>query len=122
VRRAATLAAITLTAVFAGSASGAATPRLIECQHPVRTGVDVYHLVAIKSATACSVALKLFAWEYNPGNITKLYGCKSLGHPFLRLHRFDGWALSIVPAGDFKMARGAGSFYVTGTDFPLNCT
>jgi hypothetical protein len=122
VRRAAALAAISLLALLAGSASGASTPRLIECQHPVRTGVEVYHLIAVKSAAACPVALKLFAWEYKQGNITKLYGCKSLGHPFLRLHRFDGWALSIVPAGDFEMSRGASSFYVTGTDFPLNCT
>jgi hypothetical protein len=84
--------------------------------------VEVYHLLHVTAATACPVALKLFAWENKSGNITKLYGCKSLGHPFLRLREFDGWALSIVPAGDFEMARGRSSFYVTGTDFPLNCT
>jgi hypothetical protein len=120
-RRAAYAISLALFATSAASAHAAALPKLTECQHPVRTGVEVYHLVHITAATACPVALKLFAWEYK-GNITKLYGCKSLGHPFLRLRRFNGWALSIASSGNFEMASGQSSFYVTGTDFPLNCT
>jgi len=41
-------------------------------------------------------------------------------HPYLRLHHFHGWRLSLTP--DFVMSRGRASFDVEGTDFPINCT
>jgi hypothetical protein len=104
-------------------------PALHECQHPVVTGVEVYNLHAVTAETACPVALALYKWENKTGNGPKLYGChyphrNSGGYPYLRLHRFNGWKLSLVgkPYGSFTMSRGKSWFQVTGTDFPLNCT
>jgi hypothetical protein len=108
-------------ALAAGPAASA--QRLTECQHPLVTGVEVYHLSHVGTATACRVALALFRFEAKPGNIPKLYGCTSRpGRPFLKLRRFDGWSLHIAVSGPFVMSRGAASFDVTGTDFPLNCS
>jgi hypothetical protein len=115
-------------AAAAGAGALATSPpasalKLTECQHPLVTGVEVYHLSHVGTATACRVALSLFRWEAKPGNIPKLYGCTSHpGRPFLRLRRFEGWSLHIARPGDFVMSRGSSSFDVTGTDFPLNCT
>jgi len=68
-------------------------------------------------------------WEgSSPARIRALYGCQrpkpeAAGYPFLRLHRFRGYRLSLtVPNKEFKMTKGSHSFEVTGTDFPLNCT
>jgi len=110
--------------------SGAsAAPRYHECQKPVRTGVEVYALHGVSSARACELALDLFAWENTDDHATALYGCHrphpdAAGYPYLRLHRFHGWKLSLRgrPYGAFTMSSGGRSFEVTGTDFPLNCT
>jgi hypothetical protein len=121
-------------AVCAGAVStitpgaAAAEPKLHECQKPVRTGVEVYGLKGVSSARACGLALALFSWE-NAGHWEVLYGCRrpspdAPGRPYLKLHRFHGWALSLRgrPFGEFRMSRERSSFFVTGTDFPLNCT
>lgn len=111
-------------------ASSAAMTRLHECQKPIRTGVEVYSLRNITPARACPPALALYAWENSSSAHAKaLYGChfpqpEAAGYPYLRLHSFHGWKLSLVgrPYGLFTMSRGASSFHVGGTDFPLNCT
>jgi hypothetical protein len=105
------------------SASHATAATTVECQHPVRTGVEVYKLHHITSASACPVALALFHWETSgsPGSGERaLYGCHGLGHPYLRLRSFRGWHLALTP--DFVMSRHGASFAVGGTDFPINCT
>lgn len=125
------LAAIAVAAfqLFGAEASGA--PKLIECQHPVRTGEEAYNLRNVSAETACAVVLDLGHWEYRPGHvrqhISELYTCvgrskRSPGTPALKMRTFEGWRLSLTPQGDFQMSRNASSFDVTGTDFPLNCT
>jgi hypothetical protein len=121
---------VVLAAVIVWPSAAAAATTTHECQHPVRTGVEVYHLHAIATTRACPVALALFAWETSSAARQRaLYGCKrphpdAAGYPYLRLHRFRGWKLSLAgkPYGEFTMTRGASSFRVIGTDFPLNCT
>jgi hypothetical protein len=125
------MARLTLAALFVAAlalpASAGAAPKLHECQHPVVTGVEVYHLRHVKPATACPVALKLFSWENaTPAHARKLYGCHrpapgQAGYPYLKKHHFDGYKLSLSN-GAFTMTRGKRSFRVGGTDFPLNCT
>jgi hypothetical protein len=109
--------ALLFAALFAHPA-GASTS--VECQHPVRTGVEVYKLHHITSHSACPVALALYSWETNGNRESALYGCHGIGHPYLRLHSFHGWHLSLTP--DFVMSRHGASFAVGGTDFPINCT
>jgi len=122
------LAALLLLAVPAPGRALAQT-RFYQCQHPVKTGVEVYDLRGMTPRGACPTALALFAWEYSSEARTRaLYGCvrprpEAGGYPYLRLHRFRGWALSLSgPEKDFTMTKGSRSFRVTGTDFPLNCT
>jgi hypothetical protein len=99
-----------------------------ECQHPVVTGVEVYSLKSVTAGTACPVALALYKWEPKHDNADRLYGChrknpNAPGFPYLKMHSFDGWHLSLT--GRYKaltMSKGAASFEVTGTDFPLNCS
>lgn len=101
-------------------ADGSATPSYIECQHPVMTGVEVYKLHRITGHRACPVALALYRWEIGGDNELHLYGCRGVGHPYLKRHSFDGWHLRVDP--DFVMSRGGASFAVGGTDFPINCS
>lgn len=119
-------AAIALaTAAVALPATGAqAFPKLTECQHPVSTGEEAYHLKNVTAKTACPVVLALGRFERKPANIRKLYECIGPGKhaPRLKLHSFDGWHIAILKAGDFQMSRGRASFDVGGTDFPINCT
>jgi len=122
------LAAI-LAVALPAPARALSAPRLHECQHPVRTGVEVYDLHNITPRAACPPALALFAWETTgAAHARALYGCtrprpEAAGRPFLRLSSFRGWALSLSgPNRDFTMRRGGRSFALTGTDFPLNCT
>jgi hypothetical protein len=111
-------------------AGASAEARLHECQKPVLTGVEVYGLHNVSTARACPVALALYAWENkSAAHIKALYGCHfpmpdAAGYPYLRLHSFHGWKLSLVgrPYGIFTMSSAGGSFHVGGTDFPLNCT
>jgi hypothetical protein len=115
---------------IAGSAPGpAAAKGFYECQKPLRTGVEVYGLHSISAQRACPVALELFAWESSSSaDQHALYGCtrpkpEAAGYPYLRLHHFRGWKLTLRGAGKaFTMSRGQRSFALTGTDFPLNCT
>jgi hypothetical protein len=93
---------------------------IIECQHPVRTGVEIYKLHHITSHSACPVALALFHWETAGNRESVLYGCHGIGRPYLRLRTFHGWHLALTP--DFVMSRHRASFAVGGTDFPVNCT
>ena len=121
--------AITLVLAVLTPAGALAQPRTHQCQHPVKTGVEVYDLHDIPARGACPPALALFAWEYSSQARTRaLYGCirpkpEAAGYPYLRLHRFRGWTLSLSgPGKEFTMTKGVHSFRVTGTDFPLNCT
>jgi hypothetical protein len=121
-----------VSAVFATAvllpAGAWATAKVYQCQKPVRTGVEVGRLHNITPVRACPVALALFAWETrSAAHAEALYGCRrrnGVGYPYLRLHRFRGWRLSLVgkPYGIFTMSRGKSSFSVGGTDFPLNCS
>ncbi len=117
------LASASTFAVLA-SQSSAATPKLYECQHPTKTGSEAFNLHNITVATACKEVIKLFRWEYSDGavHIKQLYGCHGIGRPYLRLHTFDGYNLSFSSTSGFVMSKGASSFGVTGTDFPINCT
>ena len=124
---AALAAAMLSVPALPGAAS--AEPKLHECQKPVRTGVEVYALRGVSRVRACRLALALFAWENSDDHAVILYGChyphpNTAGYPYLRLHRFHGWRLSLRgrPYGAFTMSNGRRSFEVTGTDFPLNCT
>jgi len=124
----AALAAAALASVLASPASAPAMPPVHECQKPVVTGVEVYDVKGVPIKRACELALALFKWE-NAGHWTALYGCRrasrnAAGYPFLRLHSFHGWRLALRgrPYGEFEMSRDRRSFFVTGTDFPLNCT
>ncbi|HEX3615279.1 MAG TPA: hypothetical protein VHU61_01995 [Solirubrobacteraceae bacterium] len=122
------LASAALTAPAVASASSGLPAGWHECQHPVVTGVEVYRLKSVKVGTACAVALALSKWEPKHKNASRLYGCHrknadSAGYPYLKLHVFDGWKLSLTGRyGAFTMSQGAASFEVTGTDFPLNCS
>jgi hypothetical protein len=110
------------------AATHAAPIKFVECQHPLVTGEEAYYLKNVSAAVACPVVLALGHWEYQPGHlvqhIRQLYSCGGPGKhtPILKLRSFEGWSLSLTPAGDFQMARGTSSFDVGGTDFPLNCT
>ena len=92
--------------------------------------MEVFGLRNVSAAHACPPALALYAWENaSASHARALYGCRypmpeSAGYPYLRLHHFHGWRLSLVgrPYGTFTMSRGRSSFQVGGTDFPLNCT
>jgi len=121
--------AATLLLAVPMPAGALAQPHFHQCEHPVRTGVGVYDLHDITPRSACPPALALFAWESSsPARAHALYGCirpkpEAAGRPFLRLHRFDGYALSLKgPDREFTMTKGRHSFRVGGTDFPLNCT
>lgn len=109
--------ALLLAAPLANRAGAAAS---VECQHPVGTGVEVSRLHDITSHSACPVALALYRWEATGNHASVLYGCHGIGHPYLRLHSFHGWRLSLTPY--FVMSRGRASFVVSGTDFPVSCT
>jgi hypothetical protein len=129
-RRVLGVSAVLLGVLAVWSAGASASVRLYECQKPVTTGVEVYGLRHISQTRACPPALALFAWENSSEAHAKaLYGChfpmpNAAGYPYLKLHRFHGWKLSLVgrPYGNFTMSRGNSSFHVGGTDFPLNCT
>jgi hypothetical protein len=121
--------AVTVALVLFAPSGAIASPHFHECQKPVRTGVEIYKLRGISPATACPVALALFAWEASsPARSRALYGCsrpkpEAAGYPYLRLHRFRGYRISLTGKfKEFTMSRGGSSFEVSGTDFPLNCT
>jgi hypothetical protein len=106
-----------------------ALPKTFECQKPVRTGVEVWGLHGVSRARACPPALELYAWENaRPSHARALYGCRrpqpdEAGFPYLKLHEFRGWRLSLTGRyKEFTMSRGKSSFHVGGTDFPLNCS
>jgi hypothetical protein len=119
------VAATAVTLLF--PATAAAAPKFHECQHPVTTGAEVYHLRNITAAKACPTVLKLYAFDTKHEN--RLYGCKAgtgggPGRPYLKRHHFHGYKLSLGGKYHytFTMAKGSKSFRVTGTDFPVNCS
>jgi hypothetical protein len=122
------IALLALAAPAVASASSGLPAGWHECQHPVMTGVEVLSLKSVKASTACPVALALSKWEPKHDNADRLYGChrknpNAAGLPYLKLHAFDGWNLSLTGRYKaFTMSKGASSFEVTGTDFPLNCS
>jgi hypothetical protein len=119
---------LVLSAPGIASASSGLPAGFHECQHPVVTGVEVYDLKSVTVSTACPVALALSKWEPKHDNAARLYGChrknpNAAGFPYLKMHVFDGWGLSLTGRYKaFTMTKGAASFQVTGTDFPLNCS
>lgn len=116
------IAAVSLAAAGASPPSALAATRYVECQHPVTTGVEVSNLRHVSTATACGAALYLYSWENKDGHIPTLYVCKGkVPTAVLKLHKLDGWTLSIAKSGYFQMSRGKSAFDVSGTDFPLAC-
>src|ERR1700722_11498886 len=92
---------LVLSAPAIASASSGLPAGLHECQHPVVTGVEVYGLKSVAVRTACPVAIALSKWEPKRGNTARLYGCHrkspdAAGFPYLKLHVFDGWRLSLT--------------------------
>ncbi len=129
-RRAGPVIAALLMSLLFSPTGASASSRLYECQKPVTTGVEVYGLRDVSTTRACPPALALYAWENSSAkHIDALYGCHypmpdAAGYPYLKLHSFRGWRLSLVgePYGLFTMSRGGSAFHVGGTDFPLNCS
>ena len=113
--------------VALAASSAGAEPKLYECQHPMVTGQEAYHLHDVSAATACAAVRELAKFVDNGAKGYKLYRCagrsaSNPGHPVLVIHRLDGWKLSVAKRYGLVMSRGHSSFAVTGTDFPLNCT
>jgi hypothetical protein len=123
----AAIAAAAISLVLALSAGSAmAQPAMHQCQHPVTTGEEAYNLHGIDAATACGVVRDLSHWLTNASNQWHLYRCQMAdngwnGRPILKIHRYDGYRLSIVKTYYLEMSRGRSSFAVTGDGFPLNC-
>jgi len=123
------LAAPLCAALALGPAPARAAPAYHQCQRPVTTGVEVFDLHRIVAARACPVALALYSWENASGShVRALYSCRQSSGPLavvpvLLLRSFRGWRLSLRghPYGVFTMTRGASSFAVGGTDFPIAC-
>ena len=99
-----------------------------ECQHPLTTGQEAINIAHVNPKTACKTVRALARFISNGRGYKRLYRCvgthggHTAGRPVLTIHRFEGWRLNIVHTYGFRMSRGRGSFEVTGTDFPLNCT
>ncbi|HXR14430.1 MAG TPA: hypothetical protein VN740_07185 [Solirubrobacteraceae bacterium] len=119
---AALAAALATSLALALPASSLALPKLYECQHPMITGQEAYHLVDVSPATACKTVRELAAFVHNGAKGYKLYRCAGLGKPVLVISQLDGWKLQISRRYGLVMSRGGSLFAVTGTDFPLNCT
>ena len=112
---------VAFAALTLGSMSSQAAARTVECQHPVTTGMEAFNLKHVSSATACTLAIGLSKWN------AKWYVCKgasskSVGTPVIKIHSFEGWTLTVPKHSALRMSRGAGSFQVEGTDFPINCS
>lgn len=99
-----------------------------ECQHPLTTGQEAVNIKHVNPKTACKTVRALARFISNGTNYKRLYKCvgthggHTAGRPVLKIHRFEGWKLKVVHTYGFQMSRGRGSFEVTGTDFPLNCS
>ena len=113
--------------LLAAPASGA--EKLHECQHPVVTGQEAYRLHNVSVKRACAFVRKLgrFVGADNGRGYARLYHCvypkpDQGGYPVLNIHHLFNWKLRIRGTYEFVVYRGAASFSVTGTDFPLNCT
>jgi hypothetical protein len=114
------IAALVALVAFALISSPAAA-RTVECQHPLSTGMEAFNLKDVSPATACRLVIALSKWK------TQWYVCTgagsdSVGTPVIKVHRFDGWTLSVPKRSALLMSRGKGSFQVEGTDFPINCS
>jgi hypothetical protein len=104
-----------------------AAPTTHECQHPTVTGESAYDLVHVTATQACRVVRALARFIRGGAQGWRLYRCAgrsstSTGRPLLVIKHFDGWTLHIANRSQFVMSRGASSFSVIGTDFPLNCS
>jgi hypothetical protein len=123
-------AAATLLAVMAISLGGpqsASALKTYQCQHPLTTGQEAFHLKNVSPGTACKAVRALARFIENGSRSGRLYRCVGLtmshpGRPVLKIHRLAGWNLRIAHQYQFEMFRGVSSFSVSGTDFPLNCT
>jgi hypothetical protein len=117
---------LAFTQEHAAAASSEGVTR--ECQHPLTTGQEAINIRHVNPKTACKTVRALARFISNGTNSRRLYKCvgthggHTAGRPVLEIHRFDGWRLKVVHTYGFQMSRGRGSFEVTGTDFPLNCS
>jgi hypothetical protein len=114
-------------AIFLGGAQSASALKTYQCQHPLTTGQEAFHLKRVSPATACKAVRALARFVENGSHSQRLYKCVGLtmshpGRPVLKIHRLAGWNLRIDHQYEFVMFRGRSSFSVSGTDFPLNCT
>jgi hypothetical protein len=111
-----------------GPARAASQGLTRECQHPLTTGQEAVNIRGVDPKTACKTVRALARFISNGERPGRLYGCvgthggHTAGRPVLKIHRFEGWRLKIVQTYGLQMSAGGGSFDVTGTDFPLNCT
>jgi hypothetical protein len=116
-----------VAAIALAAPQNAAALRTYQCQHPTRTGQEAFKLMNVNPKTACEAVRVLARFVNNGARGERLYRCVGLtsthpGKPVLKIHRLAGWNLRIDHEYEFVMYRRHGSFAVTGTDFPLNCT
>ena len=116
-----------LVAIGLGGSQSASALKTYQCQHPLRTGQEAFHLQNVSPTTACKAVRALARFVENGSRGERLYRCVGLtmshpGRPVLKIHRLAGWNLRIAHRYEFVMFRGRSSFAVSGTDFPLNCT
>lgn len=132
-RRALGLSASSLSAICLLAVVGLSGPQsasaltTYQCQHPLTTGQEAFHLKNVSQTTACKAVRALARFIENGSRSGRLYRCVGLtmshpGRPVLKIHRLAGWNLRIAHRYEFVMFRGRSSFAVSGTDFPLNCT
>lgn len=116
-----------LAAIGLGGPQSASALKTYQCQHPLTTGQEAFHLRNVNPKTACKAVRALARFIENGSRPGRLYRCVGLtmshpGRPALKIHRLAGWNLRIAHEYEFVMFRGRSSFAVSGTDFPLNCT
>ena len=116
-----------LAAIWLGGPQNASALKTYQCQHPLTTGQEAFHLKNVRPTTACKAVRTLARFIENGSRPGRLYRCVGLtmshpGRPVLKIHRLAGWNLRIAHQYEFVMFRGRSPFAVSGTDFPLNCT
>jgi hypothetical protein len=113
--------ATTMSVLVCGFLSSQAGARTVECQHPLTTGMEAFNLKHASSATACRLVIALSKWNAE-WYVSKGASSNSVGTPVIKIHSFEGWKLTVPARSALRMSRGASSFQVEGTDFPINCS
>jgi hypothetical protein len=105
-----------------GISAHANTVRPTQCQGlNVLPGIEVFDLHHISGRSACRVALAFWNWE-KVDHHYDIGGCRGVGEPYLKVHTWEKWHLSVSGTSGFKMSRGDTSFVPAGQDWPLQCT